>query len=594
KLPDNLTTWRLLAKAVSQATLVGEAQTDVMSTKDLLIEPVTPRFMIVGDKVNMAAVVHNNTAKNLSVDVTLEGTGISIDNGQIKQTVQVKANDKVRVEWPATVLDADKADLTFTARATSGTLSDASKPTAGLPPDQHLPIYKFSTPETTATAGNVTKDDPVRIEVVALPQRLDVTQGDLTVKIDPSLAAAATDGLNFLQHYPYECTEQTVSSFLPNVLTYRALKDLNLADPALEANLKEQVGTGLQRLYNQQHADGGWGWWIDDPSDPTVSTYVVFGLVKAQQAGFSVDQNAIDRGVSYLSGQLIPTTQLQETWKANRQVYILYVLAEAGKSDTSALISLYDGKRQLLSNYGEALMALAFHIAQPNESSRINTLMSDLNSKAKASATGMHWEETAPDWFSWNTDTRSTAIVLDAFAQIDPKNALAPNVVRWLMVARTAGHWETTQETAWSLIGLTDWMKTTGELQPDYNWKVTVNDQVIGSGTANTDTVKVSNTLTEAVSALLRDQGNALTIERSTGSGQSGNGQLYYSAYLRAFMPVPDVKSMSRGIVVARQYFASDDACFKPLQQGEEPIKCTPVTQAKVGDTLVVKLSIIA
>ena len=95
----------------------------------------------------------------------------------------------------------------------------------GLPPDQRLPIYKFSTPETTATAGNVDKND-VRIEVVALPQRLDVTQGDLTVTIDPSLAAAATDGLNFLQHYPYECTEQTVSRFLPNVLTYRAFRHL--------------------------------------------------------------------------------------------------------------------------------------------------------------------------------------------------------------------------------------------------------------------------------------------------------------------------------------------------------------------------------
>jgi hypothetical protein len=591
-LPDNLTTWRLLAKAVSKETLVGEGQTDVLSTKDLLIEPVTPRFFIVGDKVNLAAIVHNNTVNDLSVEVSMEGTGISIDNGQVKQTVQVKANDKVRVEWATTIKDAAQADLIFTARG--GNLSDATKPLAGLPPDQHLPIYKFSTPETTATAGTVDKTDPVRIEVVALPQRLDVTQGDLTVKIDPSLAAASTDGLNYLEHFPYECTEQTVSRFLPNVLTYKALKDLNLADPKLEATLKEQVGTGLQRLNTQQHADGGWGWWIDDQSDPTVSTYVVLGLVKAKQAGFAVDQNVIDRGVNYLSGQLIPTTQLQETWKVNRQAYILYVMAEAGKGDSSALVSLYDGKRQLLSNYGKALMALAFKLDGSNQKSRMDTLMSDLQNSAKTSATGMHWEEAAPDWYSWNTDTRSTAIVLDAFAQIDPKNQLAPNVVRWLMVARTAGHWETTQETAWSLIALTDWMKTTGELRPDYNWKVTVNDQVIGSGTANTDTVKVSNTLTQAVASLLRDQGNALTIERSSSSGQSGNGQLYYSAYLRTFIPVPDVKSLTRGIVIARQYFASDDACYKPLQPGEKPIDCTPVKQAKVGDTLIVKLSIIA
>ena len=357
-LPDQLTTWRLLAKAVTKDTLVGEAQVDVLSTKDLLVQPSTPRFMVVGDKLNMGAVVHNNTASDLDVSVSLEGTGITIDNGTSgKQAVKIPANNKVLVEWPVTVLDADQADLIFTA--IGGGYSDASKPTAGLPPDQHLPIYKFSTPETTATAGNVSKDDPVRIEVVALPPGLDATQGDLTVKIDPSLAAATTDALDYLKHFPYECTEQTVSRFLPNVLTYRALKDLNLVEPDLEANLKEQVSTGLQRLYNQQHTDGGWGWWVDDKSDVTVSTYVMLGLVKAQQAGFAVDQSVIDRGVGYLTTKITPTTQLNQSWKANQQAYLLYVLAEAGHSQTSALVSLYDGKRPLLANYGKALLALA-------------------------------------------------------------------------------------------------------------------------------------------------------------------------------------------------------------------------------------------
>ena len=113
----------------------------------------------------------------------------------------------------------------------------------------------------------MTKEDPVRNEVIVLPKAIDVTQGELTVQIDPSLAAGSTEGLNYLEHYPYECTEQTVSRFLPNVLTYRALKELNLVQPDLEAKLKEQVNVGLQRLNNQQHADGGWGWWVNEKSN---------------------------------------------------------------------------------------------------------------------------------------------------------------------------------------------------------------------------------------------------------------------------------------------------------------------------------------
>ncbi len=59
--------------------------------------------------------------------------------------------------------------------------------------------------------------------------------------------------------------------------------------------------------------------------------------------------------------------------------------------------------------------------------------MSDIVSQAKTSATGTHWEEKDLYWGSWETDLRSTATVLDAFAILDPKNQLAPNVVRWLM-----------------------------------------------------------------------------------------------------------------------------------------------------------------
>ena len=132
QLADNLTTWRMRAKAVTKDTLVGEGQVDILSTKDLLVRPVTPRFFVVGDKLNLAAVVHNNTPAALDVQVTLQGTGIQLD-GDARQTVTIPAGDKARVEWPATVLDAAQADLTFAAAG--GGLSDASKPPAGLPPE---------------------------------------------------------------------------------------------------------------------------------------------------------------------------------------------------------------------------------------------------------------------------------------------------------------------------------------------------------------------------------------------------------------------------------------------------------------------------
>ena len=97
------------------------------------------------------------------------------------------------------------------------------------------------------------------------------------------------------------------------------------------------------------------------------------------------------------------------------------------------------------------------------EDARIDTLLSDLQNAAIISATGAHWEEADYDYWAMNTDTRSTAVILDALARVDPENNLIPNVVRWLMVARRDGIWETTYETAWALMALTDWMRVTRE-----------------------------------------------------------------------------------------------------------------------------------
>ncbi|MCX5836411.1 MAG: hypothetical protein NTX62_05460, partial [Deltaproteobacteria bacterium] len=181
-----------------------------------------------------------------------------------------------------------------------------------------------------------------------------------------------------------------------------------------------------------------------------------------------------------------------------------------------------------------------------------------------------------------NTDTRSTAIILDALARLDKNNQLAPNVVRWLMVARKGGYWETTQETAWALIALTDWMKATGELQGNYDYAVLLNDKDRASGRVNKDnlrdgTVKLQIAVAELLNA---SQSNRLTISRG-----EGQGRLYYTAHLRVFLPVQDIKPVSRGVTVMRRY---------TLASCTDGPKCPEVKEVKLGDVVRVDLTLIA
>lgn len=578
-LPDNLTTWRLDARGISAGTLVGQQIVDIVATRDLLIRPLTPRFFVVGDQATLSAVVNNNTDQPIAAAVSLEANGVTL-NSPASQSVTVGAHDRAEVRWNVTAEDAAAADLTF--RVSGGGLEDASKPTLGLAPDQLLPIYHYAAPETIGTAGQLDAAG-ARLEAISLPRRYDSSQGVLDVRLDPSLAAGLTGALDALDDSPYDSTEQTVSSFLPNVLTYRALRDLGLAEPALETRLNDLVNTGLQRLYNQQHADGGWGWWSTEESDSFITAYVVFGLAKAQQSGFAVVPEVVARAARFLSRGLIRPNETADTWELNRQAFILYALAEAGLGDTSATVQLYDA-RQRLDTYARAYLALTFHRLDPADTTRTQTLLSDINNAAILSASGAHWEEAAADTWNMNTDTRSTAVVLDALVRLDPRNDLIPNVVRWLMVARRAETWETTQETVWALIGLTDWMAISGELEGAYDYSVSLNGVNLARGTVTPATVDESTALQVAVADLFQDQANRLEISRG-----EGPGRLYYTAHLNVYLPVEEVTALHRGLTVARQYRLKTNECG-----GQDQPECAVVTEARAGQDIEVRVTLIA
>jgi hypothetical protein len=181
-----------------------------------------------------------------------------------------------------------------------------------------------------------------------------------------------------------------------------------------------------------------------------------------------------------------------------------------------------------------------------------------------------------------NTDIRTTAIVIWALSRLEPDSEMLPNSVRWLMAARKEGHWETTQATAWSLLGLVEYMRASGELDGSFSYTVYLNGKDLASGDVSEENIDESRRLQVEIARLLIEEGNRLVIERHGAQpGQTGEGQLYYSAQLRTYLPADHVKALDRGIIVARQY--------SPVDSPNEY-----VDSAQVGDVIKVKLTLIA
>ena len=560
-LPDNLTTWSFDARAISADSKVGQGKNEILATKPLLVSPVTPRFFMVGDAVTLGATVNNNTDSDIQAEVTLDARGVTIANSAPQQ-VTVKAKSVARVDWQVTVDDADSAVMTFTVKG--GGLQDSSKPSLATAPDQGIPILHYAAPETVATAGDLSEAGK-KEELIALPPRLVTGQGQLDVEVDPALAAVINTGDKALQEDPYESAETTASRLLVSVAVNNA-------------SSKDNVSRGLQRLLGSQHTDGGWGWWTGDVTNNAVTAYVVIALAHARDAGFAVDINSLTRAREYLMNQLVAVEGQPSL--ANQQAFFLFALTEAGADDSGRLGTLYENRDAL--NYA-AKAELAMSLEKVNKGdTRVKSLLSDITSGAVAGATGVMWQEKENDLTLFGNNTRSTAIVLNALARLDPKSAISANVVRWLMVARQGDTWETNQEIAWAVMGLSAWQTAVGEKDADYTWRVSLNGQEALSGQAAANKLSETGKISVAVSKLLSDQANQLIFERGT-----GNGRMYYTARLKAYLPADEAKALNRGMVIARKYELAD---CKP----EPGNPCDAITSAAVGQNVRVRLTIVA
>jgi uncharacterized protein YfaS (alpha-2-macroglobulin family) len=560
-LPDNLTTWSFDARAISSDSKVGQGKNEILATKPLLVSPVTPRFFVVGDALTLGATVNNNTDSDIDAEVALEASGITLAN-PAPQQVSVKAHSVGRVDWQVTVNDAESAVMTFTVKG--GGLQDSSKPSLATAPNGGIPILHYAAPETVATAGDLSEAGK-KVELIALPPRLVTGQGQLDVEVDPALAAVINTGDKALQEEPYESAETTASRLLVSVAVNNA-------------STPDNVTRALQRLLGSQHTDGGWGWWTDDATNNAVTAYVLVALAHARDAGYAVDLNSFTRAREYLLTQLVSVEGQPSL--ANQQAFFLFALTEAGADDSGRLGTLYENRDAL--NYA-AKAELAMSLEKVNKGdTRVKALLADLTSGAVAGATGVMWQEKENDPALFGNNTRSTAIVLNALARLDPQSAISTNVVRWLMVARQGDTWETNQEIAWAVTGLAAWQTAVGEKDADYTWRVALNGQEALSGQAEASKLAEAGKISVAVSKLLSDQANELIFERGAGSGR-----MYYTARLKAYLPADEAKAVNRGMVIARKYELAD---CKP-----EPGKpCDAVNGAAIGQNVRVRLTIVA
>jgi uncharacterized protein YfaS (alpha-2-macroglobulin family) len=570
-LPDTLTTWRVQARGLTVGTQVGEATADVVATKQLLVRPAVPRFLVVGDRVQLSAVIHNNTEGSLEVDAALQSTGVELDEAsRSPQRVTIPGGGRLKVAWWGTVLDEESANLVFSVVA--GDLQDAARPAAGA-----LPILRYNSPQVFSTSG-ILEDASERLELVSLPLSYEPSAGQLNVEMSPSLGAAILYGLRALERFPYETNEGTISRFLPNLETYRALQSFGIELPDLQSRLERDLTQSLERLQARQNEDGGWSWMGKGDSDPYISTYILFGLSRAKQEGVAVSDTLIQNAINYVSSGLYIPDMTTQPRQLDRLAFAHYALVKAGVGDQAGVDVLYIMNDQL-SPWAQAMLALSIDTLSPSDE-RVKVLLSNLQTSAIRSATGVHWESDAGDYYNLGSPIYTSAVVLYTLALRDPASTLIPEALRYLMDHRQAsGCWSNSYDTAWSLMAATQVMIGTGELSGDFGFSAVLNGTLIANGQAVKGTEVNSVSASVPVSSLYPRDPNGLYIRR-----EPGPGRLYYSASLQVHRPVESVTPMNQGLSLSRAYYPYSEDCLI----GE----CEPLQDAQVGDMVTARVTL--
>jgi alpha-2-macroglobulin len=573
RLPDNLTTWRADVRGLTADTRVGQAEIDLVTGKPLLVRPVTPRFVVLGDHLELAAVVHNNTAEPIQAGVRLDAAGFNLDDpDSAVQPVEVPAGGRFRVTWWGTVQDVPSLTPVFSVEG--GGLRDAAESEYGP-----LLVLRYTAPQTFGTAGILSAAGE-RVELVSLPRSFAAQGGDLRVEMAPSLSAAVIDGLKALENFPDDFTEPVLSRLLPNLAAYQAFNELQLQDAALRRTLESAVTESVARLVVLQNEDGGWGWASGSPSEAYLSSYVLLGLSRAAQAGVFVSPQVLQKGQEYLIATLVIPDVGIPAWELDRLAFQYYVLQQSGRSGSDLEI-LYT-YRDRLSAWGKAFLALTLDASSPGDT-RARTLLSDLQSSANRSASGANWQDPNPGWYNWSTPNFTTAVVTYAIARLDPASQVLQDAVRYLVLHRQpAGAWASSYESAWVLLALTETMRATGDTQARYLYNASLNESPLLSGQAEGAASALTPvTAVVPLSSLNASSPNTLTIQRG-----DGNGNLYYRAYLQVSRPAQDAPAIQRGLSLTRQYYQAGLDCRK--------VDCQPISEVELADPqpLLVRLTL--
>lgn len=565
-LPDNLTEWKVTARAITGDTSIGETEASFIARKDLMLEAGLPAYMLEEREQQVVATVSNLTKNDHNVKVTVAAENAQVVGPAAKDlTLKAGASGFVSFAVKAGKGEAARVHL----RAASGQLYDAA--------DHRIALRPFGLPRIVSRTVRLKSGaDEARAEL-ELPAAHSAP--DLKVRLSSGTGQAIRASLAYLADYPYGCVEQTMSRFMPLMGAARA----GYINPKLKQQLPDMVRTGLTALSGFQRADGGFGWFGGEGgSDPMMSAYVFRGLAVSKSLGYDVKGETINRARSFLTGAL-NSRDLDPFQRA----YILFSLSEGGKVADSMADKLYETLDKQ-SQYGRALTALVL-ISQGGDQNRkrareivasVNDKLDLTDSDDGADFSGRLFRS---NYGAWQDDpVETTAAILTAALRLGLDENDIERLAATLLRNRRGEAWNNSRDTAWAVLALTEKLQKQREAETAADFTVRLNKAEPIARRVDPAAVNEGEPVIAFGRAGLTPGKNTLRFAKNEGL------PLYVTALMSFFDGSKSFQPEEQGISIDRRFAK---VTVKETEQGLE-VSHAPTASFAQGDLVMVRMRV--
>lgn len=515
-VPDSVTSWRVLAHALTKDVKYGSVDRTARTVKELMVRPYLPRFAREGDTFTLRVAVNNAGDKPLEGDVkieifdadTLKSLAKAFDLGDATKSFSVKPGKATDVRY-ALKAPSRLGPVAVRVVAKAGDLSDGElRPMPLLPSRLHLVQSRFAT--LRDGEKRVLKFD----ELEANDDRTRVDE-QMVLTVDGQLFNGVLKALPYLAKYAYECVEQTLNRFLSTSLVSAALDrhptiakaartlakratpylPFDQVDPNRKILLEEtpwlqesrggktddhewanlldastvrrERESALEKLAKAQKSDGGFPWFAGGPSSRAMTLYVLGGFARALEGGVGVPKESVQRAWRYLAEEerreYFPWLRKTLNGSFEHAAMLAFVATafpdpswtEGGltKAEVSELVAATFNAWKLQSRYVKAMLAWTLKREDRLADARL-VLGSVLDAAKTEKDRGTFWQPEDRAWLWFNDTVESHAFLLRTTLEIEPSSPKVDGMALWLFLNRKLNHWKSTRATAEAIYAL--------------------------------------------------------------------------------------------------------------------------------------------